>query len=46
MGFLILNAVSIICVVCATILIAMGIDHGWGWLLFIALCSLHIRCED
>ena len=37
-NFWLLNALPIVCVICATLLAIKGID-GWGWLVFVAVIS-------
>lgn len=38
MQWLIWNAVSLSCAIGAIVCLVLGIEHGWGWLLFVAIC--------
>ncbi len=33
------DIVPVVCIISATILIILGNDHGWDWLLFIAIIT-------
>lgn len=40
------NVPSMVCVVGAVVLLALGIDQGWGWLIFLAFCLGHGKKSD